>query len=135
MAGVDNTYTAVLDATCNWWDDITGPSGQGSGGGESVSTNVDFEPWLIDSYPEGECWGYTGPVTNIDTEEQFSTIQAAIDDVDTLDGHTILINAGTYTEDVTVDKGVTLIGYGDDQTFVQSASKAVSYTHLTLPTN
>lgn len=35
-----------LYATQNWWNDPSGPSGQGSGGGDAVSANVDFATWL-----------------------------------------------------------------------------------------
>jgi len=66
-----------------------------------------------------------GPVKNIDTGEIFCSIQAAIDDAETLDGHTIEISAGTYDEAVTVDKQLTLIGAGIGQTFVKSTSSPV----------
>jgi pectin methylesterase-like acyl-CoA thioesterase len=51
-------------------------------------------------------------VTNLDTGERFWTIQAAIDDADTLGGHAISITAGVYTESVTLHKAVKLIGAG-----------------------
>ena len=49
-------------------------------------------------------------VTNIDSGEFFATIQAAIDDAQTLNGHTIAVNAGTFNELVTVNKSLTLLG-------------------------
>ncbi len=50
------------------------------------------------------------PVKNEDTAECFTTIQAAIADVDTLDGHTITVQCGDYYENLIIDKSITLIG-------------------------
>jgi len=57
-------------------------------------------------------------VHNIDAGEDFATIQEAIDDPDTLDKHTILVDSGTYYEHVVVDKSISLIGENRDTTIV-----------------
>jgi hypothetical protein len=44
--GVRNDGNATLDVTRNWWGANDGPSHAGPGGGDAVSDNVDFEPWL-----------------------------------------------------------------------------------------
>jgi len=44
------------------------------------------------------------PVKNLRTGIMYTTIQAAINDVNTINGDTILVNSSTYRENVIVNK-------------------------------
>lgn len=44
-SGMSNTTGTLTSAMGNWWGAANGPSGSGSGHGDSVSTNVTFTPW------------------------------------------------------------------------------------------
>lgn len=74
------------------------------GTGADASPNPGFQPSGSCTCPSGNL------VTNTNTSETFCTIQAAIDDSDTQNGHVINVGAGTYIEDIIVHKGVSLRG-------------------------
>jgi hypothetical protein len=53
-----------IDAEDNWWGDDSGPSVNGPGTGDAVSTNVDFDPW-------------TGKVSSVSTTTSTGTASFA----------------------------------------------------------
>ena len=66
------------------------------------------------------------PVHNLETGENYTTIQAAIDDSNTTDGHTLTVDPGTYNENVRVTKSVTIRASsgGDFRDTIVNASDA-----------
>jgi parallel beta-helix repeat protein len=69
--------------------------------------------WQYAGYP---VWNAT--VHNINTTFNYDTIQAAIDTPQTLAGHTILVDEGTYYEHVTLNKSLSLIGENRSTTII-----------------
>ena len=57
-------------------------------------------------------------VHNLDTNANYITIQAGINDLATLDGHTIFVEQGTYYENVVINKSLSLIGEDRDTTII-----------------
>jgi parallel beta-helix repeat protein len=86
-------------------------------------------------YKEGEC-----KVHNLNTGLNYSTIQAALDAPETLDGHTIFVDEGVYHERVIVRKSITLLGEdrsttvidGDGSTVINVQANNVTITRLTI---
>jgi len=58
--GIRNPSTVGVDATLNWWGDVSGPGGVGGGAGDHVSSHVTYSPWLDSPYPGGSAIGGTG---------------------------------------------------------------------------
>jgi len=69
-------------------------------------------------------------VRNINTGKSYSTIQGAIDALETKDGHEIRVASGTYYEHLTVNKSLWLIGEDPSTTIIDGnqSSKVVYVT-------
>jgi parallel beta-helix repeat protein len=65
------------------------------------------------------------PVHNLDTGLNYTTIQAAIDTSETLDGHTIFVEEGTYYEHVVAYKSLSLIGENRSNTIIDGGGTGV----------
>ena len=63
-------------------------------------------------------------VQNINTSEYFTSIQDAINDADTTDGHILEVNSSSYTENIVVNKSLTIrgIGTGAEQPIINGGS-------------
>ena len=76
------------------------------------------------------------PVQNINSGLRYSTIQAAINAPETLNGHTILVEEGIYNEHVTVNKSISLIGTSRNGTIIDGNGTgnvvAVSSDNVTI---
>ena len=109
-----------IDARNNWWGDRSGPyheTGNPDGKGNEVTDDVEFDPWLKsvpfnglyvdDDAPDGGDGSW---------EKPYNKIQDAIDAAE--DGIIIKVWAGTYEENVVVDKTVSLIGNGSEDVII-----------------
>lgn len=67
------------------------------------------------------------PVHNLDSGLNYTTIQEAIDANETLDGHTIFVEKGTYLEHIIVNKRVKLLGENKNITIIDGQNKGTVF--------
>jgi len=133
---INNTNLFIYKVSGNIWDDGY-PSGgnfwsryngtdllSGPYQNETDSDGIGDAPYTVNSfeadrYPLMHPWSLL-PVHNINTGIGYDTIQEAIDDSETLNGHTLWVESGVYHENVNVYKSLTLIGENPLTTIIDS---------------
>ena len=65
-------------------------------------------------------------VHNVNLGIGYASIQAAVNDPNTLDGHTILVDEGTYFENVVINKSISLTGADRENTRIAGRSGKVT---------
>jgi len=97
--GANNLGTGTLDATCNWWGDVAGPAIDTNPyvtGGNAVSSNVDYIPWLIQNelVADWNIWSRPiAPDTASETQMQADLVAAGIEAIYYFDSSTQLWGA------------------------------------------
>lgn len=125
-------FTNINGNDSNLADDYFG-RGNSPVGCAAITGNT-FSGNSVDTRQVGPVGG--GTVTNVDTAVSFCSIQAAIDDVTTLDGHTILVSPGEYVESITISKpGLQILGPNvgvDPNTGVRGPEAVIRPATLTI---
>ena len=128
--GVKNEMTTIVSATNNYWGSSSGPyhaTTNPCGTGNAVSDNVTFTPF----------WGNEGmtipgyySVYNLTKSVYYCSIQTAIDAASAND--VIQVGAGTYSEQLTITKSLSLIGAGLATTKILApAARTLNVTNST----
>ncbi|TXB60600.1 hypothetical protein, partial [Phaeodactylibacter luteus] len=113
---IANNRSVPLSATCNWYG-----SADAAAINAGLAGDVVFTPFLANGTDDdpatpgfqavaGSCTG-VGPVANLTQGLNYLTIQAAVDAA--ASGEVIEVSAGTYNENVSIDKALTLQGVGN----------------------
>ena len=94
-------------------------------GEEILAQWTDAEVRIVKGEPVPTPTPPVNRVHNLNTSENFSTIQAAIDDPDTKNEHTIEVEDGVYYENVKVTKALTIQSENGSANCIVQAAKAI----------
>jgi hypothetical protein len=143
-AGLVDAITGSVDAENNWWGAPDGPSeggGTGATGSGDTITNTagaapDFTPFAVvslcaacsnDLYVDDS--GSDAGNFCLISGSPCETIQHAVDVA--CPGATVNVAAGSYDEQVSIDKDLTVIGAGAGSAIVEPSAVAANTTSLT----
>jgi parallel beta-helix repeat protein len=95
---------------------------------ENDSSGIWNTPYIIDKYnvdryPLMTPLAIEYPVHNLETGLGYDTIEEAINAPHTLDTHTILVDSGTYYENIVVTKAVKLVGESEETTIIDGGGR------------
>jgi parallel beta-helix repeat protein len=126
--GYVNSWDDGYPSGGNYWSDYNGTDTNSDGLGDT--------PYVIDAdnqdrYPLMHPWSPL-PVHNINTGLGYATIQEAINANETLNGHTIFVEAGIYREHVSVNKTIDLIGEGRVVTIIDGYEVDVTANNVAV---
>jgi parallel beta-helix repeat protein len=157
IMGLNNITSVLIDAENNWWGSYCGPyhpTTNPDGPGDEVSDNVDYEPWCDPTFAKCDftTHGTTPPDTVwVDDDytpmgandghywcfDAFDKIQDGVDAV--ASGGTVVVAAGTYEEQVEIDKALTLVGagsrYGPSANTIIKSPVSLTYYFVTGTNN
>jgi len=130
--GFMNETGAIVDATDNWWGTASGPAHSSNtfnvgSQGNAVSNNVDFVPWLDAAPPGGVSFA---PVTTTDPVGSYASIQAGV--TASNPGGTVNVAAGTYNENIVINKQLTVQGAGNATTFINGIGTGANLTTVNI---
>lgn len=126
--GINTVWDLGYPSGGNYWSDYNCTDADGDGIGD-VPYVIDEDSQ--DNYPLVPF--STKSVHNLDTGLNYTSIQAAIYAPETLNGHTIFVDSGTYNENVVVTKSVSLIGESSSNTVIDgggASSPVVFVNHV-----
>jgi parallel beta-helix repeat protein len=86
-------------------------------------TSCEVGPIFVDSVPD------LFRVHNLDTDLNYTSIQSAIDAPETLTGHTIFVDNGTYHESVEITKSITLMGEDSGNTIIDGDGRPATVVY------
>jgi parallel beta-helix repeat protein len=121
-----NVWDSGYPSGGNYWSDyvggdlFSGPYQNETGSDGKGDTPYSIDSNNVDNYPLISPWNPL-PVHNINTGLDYGTIQEAINTPETLDGHTIFVETGTYYENVVVNKTVSLVGEDVQSTIIDGS--------------
>ncbi len=132
---VNNTWDDGYPSGGNYWttyggtDLYSGPYQNITGNDGIGDAPVVFDEENRDMYPLMKSW--SPRIRNLNTSLYYATIQDAIDDPETLDGHAISVSSGTYYEHVVVSKSISLIGECQETTIIDGGEMFTPIVQIT----